>query len=224
MQKKLLKVLLHFGQRKLQLKDKKYFTNSLKYLKMKKIAMLVLFGLFHQFLFSQENIDNELNKLFLDLNLETNVDNMISKSNLKFEVFQVEDSVTGGTEKTFVANFNNNKLIESKILSGVCSINKNSQEVKKEKYTIDQKIAFKSLDEVIYEYNKLSAEYEKFGVRVLESTEEGDDENSGYQNKVISIENKSKLITLTFMYPIPTKTKTEYNLYIICQSKKLWYK
>lgn len=191
---------------------------------MKRILILVLFALFNQVTIAQETIKNELNELFLGLNLETNVKEIISKSKLKFETFKVKDSSTGEIDKTFVANFDNNKLIQSKILSAECSIYQKNSDIEKEKYTIDLKMTFKTLEEVINEYNRLSVEYEKFGVRVLETTEEGNTNYSGFQNKVISIEHKSKLITLTFMYPIPLKDTVENNLYIICNFKKLWYK
>ncbi len=191
---------------------------------MRKIPLLIIFILLNHFSFSQTKLSNELSTLFFDLNLEGSVSDIISNANLKFEPFHINDTITGEIEKNFIANFDKHKLIGSKIIFGECTINQKSNDIKKEKFIINQKITFKTLEEVIHEYQKLSSEYEKFGVRILESTVEGDAENSGYQNKVISIETESKLITLTFMYPIPIKDKTEYNFYIICKFRKLWYK
>lgn len=186
--------------------------------KMKKIALLLTSIFFYNIAFSQNDQSRELSRLFLDLKLEAPVKDITSGSKLKFELSESEDA------KTYVALFNEHKLIQSKILSGECTIYQKNKNLSTGEYVIDHKITFKTLEEVIKVYNELSKDYDPFAISILESTGDGDTINQAYQNKVIRMESKTKQITLTFMYPIPAAEQTEYNLYIICQFKKLWYK
>ena len=191
----------------------------------KKYLTLIIFSLFSQILFSQ-TVQDELNKLFFDLNLELKFNEIVSKSNQNFEFSEETDSITNVTEKIYTTSFTEHPLIQSKILIGYYSIRQAQKEkdLKKEKYGIDAVIKFQTQEEVITEYKKLSLQYEKFGYSIKERTVKGENEDIGYQNKVISIETKTKSIDLTFLYIISGEEKTEYDLYIACSYQNLLYK
>lgn len=193
---------------------------------MKKTYLLLLFTLFSQIGLSQEVLKDELNKLFLDLNLGLKFNEIASKSNQKFEYSEDVDYNSNLKTKIYSTTFKTHPFITSEMLSGSCNIKQVQKEknLKKEKYDVDLIISFKTLDEVISEYKKLSDEYKKFGHFIEESTIDGENGDIGYQNYVINIETETKTIALTFMYTIPGTEKSEYELYIACSYQNLWYK
>jgi len=181
---------------------------------MKKNIVLLFLIIFANNLFCQENLTSELDSLFFNINLDTSVKEIIHNSKLKFETFENNDNYLSERQTVFVSDFNTNPKIKSLLLDGQFSIIQRENQVQTNEYELVQRIHLQNLEDVVFEYNSLSRKYEKFGLRILDSTEEGNSYFSSHQNKVISMEKKFKIITLTFMYSIPKQKETGYYLFI----------
>ncbi|MBD3907088.1 hypothetical protein NAL32_20540 [Chryseobacterium sp. Ch-15] len=128
---------------------------------MKKILVTICIFL-SLILFSQQNMNKKIDPLFLDLDLSLTPEEMIRKSNLKFE-YGVNQGVawTGGNVKTFITKFKEHPLIESKINGGQIFIKQNDKELQSRSYEITERIDFQNSDDLVNEFYKLSSIYDE---------------------------------------------------------------
>lgn len=187
---------------------------------MKRNILLLFLILFANNLFCQEDLTSELDSLFFNISVETNVKEIIRNSKFSFETYENNDNFLNEKQKIFVADFSINHAIISPILEGQFSIIQRNSQIQTNEYELVQRIHLQNLEDVILDYNNLSKKYEKFGFRILDSTNEGNSYFSSHQNKVISIKRGSKNITLTFMYSIPKQKETGYYLFVICNFRE----
>lgn len=187
---------------------------------MKKNILLLFLFLFNGCLFSQEELTTELDSLFFNLKIDSSVKEIIRNSKFKTEIYEDNNNYLNEKQKNYVSDFNVNKLIGSPIIDGYFTIIQKYSEIESNEYELCQRIHLKTLKDVIKEYDNLSNKFEKFGFRILESSEEGNSHFSSSENKVISIKKNNRLIVLTFMYGVPLKEEYGYYLFIICKIMK----
>lgn len=160
----------------------------------------------------------DLEKLFLNLNLEKSPKEMINSSNLKFN-FGENRGVdwTGGNTKIYDAKFAKNELIESKILNGQILIKQNDSEIQKGQFDILQRIEFQNKEELINEFYSLTKRFEKFGFKTKETIIENENFEIKSQTNQILLNSDSKIAELVFGYTLMDKKL--YTLIITYKNK-----
>ncbi|UKB85673.1 hypothetical protein LF887_08635 [Chryseobacterium sp. MEBOG06] len=183
---------------------------------MKNILIVVL-SFLSLILNGQNNMNEELNKLFLDLDLASSPKNMVNKSPLKFEHI-VRQGISwgnaGGNVSDFVARFDKNPLIESSIKEGQISIIQKDEDIQSGNFSITERVWFYNKEDMINEYHKLIESFEKLGSRVKNSTIQNEDFDTKYENTEILMETDSKKSTLTIGYHLPPREE-EDKLYFL---------
>lgn len=162
-------------------------------------------------LYGQNDMNEQLSKLFLFLDLTSSPKEMVAKSSLKFEYGinrginyrNKNDNTTSNDTFTFGTSFTKNPLIESKIKEGQISILQQSVEVKSGHFTIHEKIEFLNEDDMIKEYYNMCSIFEKLGYRVKNIIIQNDDFKTKSENTEILMETNSNKSTLTIGYYLP---------------------
>lgn len=181
----------------------------------KKRITVILILLCNLFVHAQDNINKELSKLFLDLKLELVPDKMIESSNLKFEKFVRDIPDFQDKETIFLTEFTENKAVKSKIVAGEIQIIQRDGKIKYGIYQVVQNLKFQTLEDLQYEYNRLSKQYEELARYIKTDTnEDGNEYFINHITKTITIKDKLKSIKLDFSYSVPRKKETGYHLFI----------
>lgn len=183
---------------------------------MKSILIVVLTFL-SLILYSQNNMNEQLNKLFLDLDLTSNPQTMANRSSLKFEHIVrrgISWGNTGGNINNFVASFVKHPLIQSRIKEGQISIIQKEEDVQSSNFSINERILFKNEEDMISEYRQLTESFEKLGYRVKSSTIQNENFETKSENTEILIEANSKKSKLTIGYYLPPKDENEKQYFL----------
>lgn len=171
-------------------------------------------------LYSQNNMNEQLNKLFLDLDLTSNPQAMANKSSLKFE-HVVRKGIswgnTGGNINNFVASFSKHPLIQSRIKEGQISIIQKEEDVQFSNFSVNERISFNDEKDMISEYKQLTESFEKLGYRVKSSTIQNENFEIKSENTEILMEDNSNKSKLTIGYYTPSKDERnkEYFLALV---------
>lgn len=164
-------------------------------------------------MFGQNNLNEQLTKLFLDLDLTLTPKTMVQKSSLKFEYGSNRGiSWAGGNTNTFISKFYKNPLIKSQIKEGEISIIQKDDELQSGNFSINERIKFQNEEDMMKEYYKSIALFEKFGYRVKNSTIQNENFETNFEFTEILMKNSSKKTTLTISYSIPPKGEKGYFL------------
>ncbi|MGK6342468.1 hypothetical protein ACMGDK_09530 [Chryseobacterium sp. DT-3] len=185
-----------------------------------KIVLSKFLTFFSLILYGQNDMDEQLKKLFLDLDLTSNPQVMVSKSSLKFEHI-VRQGINwgnaGGNTTNFITKVAKNPFIESHIKDGQISIIQKADEVKSGTFSINEQLWFDNYEDLMQEYRKICSLFEKFGTKVKNKIVE--DENFEIKHEITEIfmEKDSEKVTLTIAYHLPPKEmgEKEYFLAII---------
>ncbi|WP_179466809.1 hypothetical protein [Chryseobacterium sp. H1D6B] len=93
-------------------------------------------------MFGQNSVNKELDKLFLDLDLFSNPESMTNKSSLRFEYglnqtinWKKTDNSTGN----YIADFDKNSLIESKIRKGLITIIPGDRDIQDNAFSVNER-------------------------------------------------------------------------------------
>ena len=185
-----------------------------------KTALTTIFCILSSILFSQQKMNNKINKLFLNLSLEKNPTEIVKDTNLKFEYGENQGvEWTGGNTKIYTTKFEKNELIHSKILNGQLLIKQNEKEIEKEFYEIIQRLEFENQEDLLFEFTTLSSEFEKYGFKSKETITENEKFEVKSQINQIFLKSENNISNLTFGYSIPDKNGKTFVLIINYKNK-----
>ena len=178
---------------------------------MKNIFIIILTFL-SLILYGQNNMNEQLKNLFLDLDLTSNPKIMANNSFLKFE-YMVRQGIswgkTGGNTSNFVAKFDKNPLIESRIKEGQITIIQKDEEIQSGTFSINERIWFYNYEDMMNEYRKICSSFEKLGYRVKNTIVENDNFETKNEITEILMKTDSKKSTLTIGYHLPSKDEED---------------
>jgi hypothetical protein len=185
-----------------------------------KNILITIFILTSVTMFAQNNINEQLSKLFLNLDLALPPRTMVTKSTLKFEQGRNQGIGWGKTSNstdTFITEFDKNPLIESRIRRGKITIIQKDEEVRAGVFSINERIWFHSSEDMMNEYYKICFSFEKLGYRVKNTIVENDNFETKNETTEIRMESDSKKSSLTIGYTLPPEDEEnkEYFLAII---------
>lgn len=164
-------------------------------------------------LYGQNDMNEQLSKLFLDLDLTSSPQKMASKSPLKFES-GINQTISWGkpTNNTgsYVADFNKNELIKSKIEKGIITIISKDQN----DFSINERIWFLTYEDMLDEYNRVCSSFEKLGYRVKSTIIQDDNFETKSENTEILMETNSKKSILTIGYYLPPKDEKDKEYFL----------
>lgn len=169
-----------------------------------KNILLIILTIINLPLFSQQNMNEKLNQLFLDLDLSSTPEIMTKNSFLKFD-YGISKGVewTGGDSKMFIAKFDKHSLIKSQIKGGQIFIRQNNRESQLGVYEITERIDFHNIEDVINEFNKLSSIYEENSFKVKNLNTESTDYEITSQYNEIFFKSESKISKIIIGYSLP---------------------
>jgi hypothetical protein len=171
-----------------------------------KNALNIVFTFLNLILFGQNNMNEQLDKLFLDLDLTLTPQAMVAKSPLKFEYGITQTISWGKTDNNsgnYVADFDKNSLINSKIKKGLITIIPENKDLNT--FSINERIWFHNYEDMLIEYNNLCSSFEKIGNRVKNSIIENENFEKKSETTEILMKADSKKATLTIGYFLPPK-------------------
>lgn len=173
-----------------------------------KSTFIIILTFLSLILYGQNNMNEQLNRLFLDLDLSLNLKDMVQKSSLKFE-YGVNQTVNWGTNNNntgdYIATFDKNPFMDAKIKKGVITIIPGKQDAQANSFSINERVWFNSKVEMVNEYNKICTSFEKLGYKVKNTIVQNDNFETRSENTEILMEFGSKKSTLTIGYYLPLK-------------------
>ncbi|KKO89204.1 hypothetical protein AAW12_24075 [Sphingobacterium sp. Ag1] len=189
-----------------------------------KNTLVIIFTLLSTILFAQNEAYGQLRKLLLDLDLSLDPRAMTMNSQLKFKYgvnrginFQDEKgNIVANNTYTYEADFIKNPLIKSEIKKGEISVIQ-KEEVQFGAFSVNERIWFKNVDDLINEYRKICSSFEKYGYQVKNTIVEDDNFNIKNERTEIMIPDSSKKAQLMIGFLLPPKDdeNKEYLLSII---------
>lgn len=181
-----------------------------------------MFTLMSSITFSQTNMNEQLSKLFLDLDFNKDFHNIAMKSSLKFKYginrgvsFRDENgNIKSNDTSIYQTEFTKNPLIESKIKEGHISIRQQDVEMQSGHFSINERVWFYSEEDMMKEYYSITALFEEFGYRVKNSTVQNENFETNFEFTEILIKSNSKKSTLTISYSIPPKYERDKEYFL----------
>lgn len=168
--------------------------------------LIVALTLLSLILNGQNNMNEQLSKLFLDLDLTSSPENMAKKSPLRFE-YGINQTVNWGKPGTnagnYVAAFDKHELIRSKIKTGLITIISKDQNAMSNDFSINERIWFLNYEDMLNEYNSICSSFVKLGYRVKNTITQNDNFETKSDNTEILIEKDSKKSKLIIGYYLP---------------------
>lgn len=169
------------------------------------------------FLFCQNNKMNEqLQKLFLDLDLAGNPHEIAKKSKLKFESGTNRTVSWGRSDNisAYVASFDKNYFIESSIKKGILTIIPKTSDMKKNVFSLNERVWFYNHDDMQKEFLKICSIFEKFAVRVKNTAIQNENFEIISENTEIIFDTNHKL-TIGYHLPVKNEKNKEYSIAFI---------
>ncbi|MBT2559829.1 hypothetical protein J7E50_18060 [Pedobacter sp. ISL-68] len=174
-------------------------------------------------MFGQENVNSQLKKLFLDLEINLPPKLMVGYSSLTFE-WSIRKGISWDKDKPdsedthiFNTRLSENPFITGPIKEGQISLIQTNKEMEQGRYSIHQKVVFYNADDMINEYNNSTSLFEKFGYKIKTSTIQNENFETKFELTEILMENESKKCKLTISYSVPAKKEKvkEYSLVFV---------
>jgi hypothetical protein len=190
-----------------------------------KNTLIAIFSIFNIAIFGQNTMNDQLSKLFLNLNITASFNNIATNTHLKFDyginrgipLIDEQGKIVSNDKHSFIAKFDKNPLIDSRIKEGQISIMQQSEEIQSGHFTINETVHFYTEEDLIDEYYKLIALFEEFGYRVKNSTILNENQEIKYENTEILMKTESGKSTLHISYHFPEgwQEKNEYFLVFV---------
>lgn len=169
------------------------------------------------FLFCQNNKMNEqLQKLFLDLELAGNPHEIAKKSKLKFESGTNRTISWGRSDdiSDYVVSFDKNPFIESKIKKGVLTIIPKTSDIRNNVFSLNERIWFYNVDDMQKEFIKICSIFEKLAVRVKNTAIQNENFETVSESTEIEFDTNQKL-TIGYQLPVNNEKNKEYSIVFI---------
>lgn len=185
---------------------------------------IVVFCFVHLALFGQTSSE-QLKKLFLNLDLKGNFQDVIKGSPLAFEygvnrgvpLRDENGKIRYNDKSNYFANFDKNPLIESKIKKGIISVEQQSQEIQYGQFSIHETVNFSSEEAMMKEYYKLTALFEEYAYRVKTQMILKENDDIKFEDTEILIKTETGKVTLHISYHFPDgwQEREEYQLVFV---------
>lgn len=168
------------------------------------------------FLFSQNKMNENLQKLFLDLDLTQNPHEIVKKSKLRFGNGTNRIINWGGTDTVadYVANFDKNPFIESKIKKGIVTIIPKKSDLRNNIFTINERIWFYNREDMLKEFEKICSLFEKQVYKVKRTIIQNESFETVSENTEIIIDTNHKL-TIGYYLSAKSEDDKEYSMTFI---------
>ncbi|MBB4807027.1 hypothetical protein HNP38_002331 [Chryseobacterium defluvii] len=180
---------------------------------MRRFSFTLVFTFLSIVLFAQDDVKSDLNSLFLGLNVESKPEKMIIGLPLKFEKFLRKQEQTGEPITIYIADFQKDDRISSKLLNGEVRIEQKNYEVELGRHSVFLRLAFQNYDDLIEEYTRLYTKFEGYASNIMTESPENENDYGRQISNILTIKDDFSVKKLSFVYLIPNpeeKNKTQY--------------